>query len=86
MQPTGGYCIYDEFLEAHGEGLHHIKMYYADCEKAVADFTARGYPVMQSGRYDDDEHYYLDTEKDFGYVIELGNAGKMRPGIRRYPA
>ena len=54
--------------------------------EAVADFAARGYPVIQSGRFDDDEHYYLDTEKDFGYVIELGNAGKIRPAERRYPA
>jgi hypothetical protein len=86
MQSTSGYSIYDEFLDKHGEGLHHIKLFYADCEKAVADFEARGYPVIQSGRYDEDVHYYLDTEKDFGYIIELGNAGKIRPGIRRYPA
>ena len=74
-----------EFLEKRGEGLHHIKLYYADCHEAVAGFARRGYPVIQSGRIDDDEHYYLDTEKDFGYVIELGNAGKIRPGERRYP-
>ena len=36
-----------------------------------------GYPVTQSGRFDEDEHYYLDTEKDFGYIIELGNAGRI---------
>lgn len=54
--------------------------------KAADGFAARGYPVIQSGRYDEDEHYYLDTAKNFGYVLELGNAGKIRPGIRRYPA
>jgi len=42
--------------------------------------------VIQSGRIDEDEHYYLDTQKDFGYIIELGNAGKIRPAERRYPA
>jgi len=86
IQPTGGYSIYDEHLENHGEGLHHIKLFYADTKKAAEDFAARGYPVIQSGRYDEDEHYYLDTEKDFGYVLELGNAGKIRPGIRTFPA
>ena len=85
IQPLTGYSIYDEHHEKHGEGLHHIKLFYADCKKAVADFTRRGYPVTQSGRFDDDEHYYLDTEKDFGYVIELGNAGKIREAERRYP-
>ena len=53
--------------------------------EAATLVDARGYPVIQSGRYDEGEHYYLDTEKDFGYIIELGNAGRIRPGIRRYP-
>ena len=66
--------------------MHHVKLYYADCAKAVADFERRGYPVTQSGKFDEDWHAYLDTEKDFGYVIELGNAGKIRPAERRYPS
>ncbi len=86
MQPISGYSIYDEFLDAKGEGMHHIKLYFADCAKAVADYAAKGYGVIQSGRFDDDEHYYLDTEKDFGYIIELGNCGKIRDAERRYPA
>ena len=85
MQPVSGYSIYDEFLDAKGEGMHHIKLYYADCTRAVADYGAKGYGVIQSGRFDEDEHYYLDTEKDFGYIIELGNAGKIRAAERRYP-
>jgi hypothetical protein len=86
IQPLTGYSIYDEHLEKHGEGLHHIKLYYSDCQSAVADFTRRGYPVLQSVRIDDDEHYYLDTEKDYRYIVEVGNAGRIRPAERRYPA
>lgn len=86
MQPLTGYSIYDEFLDRHREGLHHIKLYYADVHKAAADFETRGYPVIQSGLFDEDQHYYLDTEKDFGYIIELGNAGRIPAATRRYPA
>ncbi|WP_159711959.1 VOC family protein [Geminicoccus flavidas] len=86
IQPVSGYSIYDEHIEKHGEGLHHVKFYHADCQKAVAHYTAQGYPVIQSGRFNQDEHYYLDTEKDFGYVIELGNVGRVPPPNRRYPA
>jgi methylmalonyl-CoA/ethylmalonyl-CoA epimerase len=86
IQPVRGRSIYDEHLETRGEGLHHIKLYFADCAKAVADYASRGYAVTQSGKFDEDEHYYLDTEKDFGYVIELGNAGKIREAERRYPS
>ena len=85
MQPVSGYSIYDEFLEAKGEGLHHVKLFYSDCAKAVAEYERRGYPVIQSGRFDEDEHYYLDTERDFGYIIELGNGGRIRQAERIFP-
>ena len=83
--PLSGYSIYDEHLERKGEGLHHVKLYHRDCAKAVAHYERLGYPVIQSGRIDEDEHYYLDTEKDFGYIVELGNAGRIRAAERRYP-
>ena len=85
MQPISGRSIYDEHLEAKGEGFHHVKLFYADCGVAVADYESRGYPVIQCGKIDDDEHYYLDTEKDFGYMIELGNRGRIRAPERVYP-
>ena len=68
------------------KGLHHIKLYLRRLQEGGRRFHQRGYPVIQSGRFDDDEHYYLDTEKDYGYIIELGNAGRIRPAERRYPA
>ena len=86
MQPLTGYSIYDEHLERYGEGLHHIKLYYADCQKAIAHYGRLGYPVIQSGHFGEDEHYYLDTKKDFGYILELGNAGSVPPADRTYPA
>jgi hypothetical protein len=85
MAPISGYSIYDEHLEKHGEGFHHVKLFYRDCAKAVADYAKRGYPVIQQGRIDEDEHYYLDTVKDFGYMIELGNAGRIRAPERVFP-
>lgn len=85
MQPVSGRSIYDEHLEKKGEGLHHVKLFCADCTAAVAEYERRGYPVIQSGKFDEDEHYYLDTEKDFGYIIELGNGGRIREAERRYP-
>jgi hypothetical protein len=86
MQPISGRSIYDEHLDAKGEGFHHVKLFYADCARAVEEYAKRGYPVIQQGKIDEDEHYYLDTEKDFGYTIELGNAGRIRAPERSYPA
>jgi methylmalonyl-CoA/ethylmalonyl-CoA epimerase len=85
IQPVTGRSIYDEHLERHGEGLHHIKFYYPDCAKALADFAQRGFSVIQSGKFDSDEFYYLDTDEKLGYIIEVGNKGKVRDPDRRYP-
>ena len=51
----------------------------------MARYAYQGYQVIQSGRFDLDEHYYLDTENDFGYIIELGNVGQIPGPDRRYP-
>ena len=74
--------IYDEYLEQKGEGLHHVKYYYKDCQKVIQEFEKKGIPVIQSGKFDEDEYYYLDTLKHYGMMIEIGNGGKIRPPER----
>jgi len=85
IQPLTGRSVYDEFLEKKGEGLHHVKFYYPDCRKKLEEFKAKGIEVIQSGKFDEDEHYYLDTEKFHGMIIEIGNNGRMRPPERVFP-
>jgi len=86
MQPLYGIGIHREFLEKHGEGVHHIKIFFKDMKKALADFAKRGIYPLQSGKYDEDMHVYLDTEKQFGIIWEIGNQGKIRPPLKQYPA
>ena len=85
MQPMTGRSIYDEHLEKKGESVHHIKLYFQDCPAAIRRFATQGIGVIQSGKFDEDEFYYLDTEKIFGYIIEIGNNGKIRKPERCYP-
>lgn len=85
MQPLKGRSLYDEHLERKGEGLHHVKLYYPDCRKALAEYAEKGIEVIQSGKIDEDEFYYLDTEDTVGVVIEIGNNGKIREPERRFP-
>ena len=40
--------------------------------------------MIQSGRFDEDEHYYLDTEKDYG-SSSSSERGRITPAERRYP-
>lgn len=87
MQPISGYSIYNEYIEKHGYGLHHMKLFFQDCNQAIAAYENHGYQVVQSGNIGDDVFYYLDTEERFqGAVIELGNAGAIPEAESRYPA
>jgi glyoxalase/bleomycin resistance protein/dioxygenase superfamily protein len=82
IQPVSGKNIYTDYLDRHGDGFHHVKEWVDDCQKTIEEFRARGVEVIQSGKYDEDEHYYFDTEAIFGYVYEIGNNGKIRPPER----
>jgi glyoxalase/bleomycin resistance protein/dioxygenase superfamily protein len=62
IQPLVGTNIYTEFLDRHGDGLHHVKEWVDDCQKALKEYRNRGIEVIQSGKFDEDEHYYLDTD------------------------
>lgn len=85
MQPLKGPNLYYDFLEKKGEGIQHIKFWEDDCQKSIEEYSKKGITVIQSGKYDEDEFYYLDTEPILGFILELGNNGKVRAPIRRYP-
>lgn len=75
IQPVSGPTIYEDHLRRKGEGLHHIKEYIPDerTEGTLADYLAKGIKVTQTGKFDTDYHYYLDTEPMLDFVLELGN-------------
>jgi hypothetical protein len=85
MQPLKGPNLYYDYLEKKGEGIHHIKEWVDDCQNTIEEYGKRGINVIQSGKYDEDEFYYLDTEPILGFILEIGNNGKTRPPVRRYP-
>lgn len=88
IQPIKGPNIYWEFLEKHGEGLHHIKEIVSDEDtpQVLEDFKKQGIEVIQTGWIDNDVHYYLNTEEKLGYIYEIGNGGKIGAPDRKYPA
>jgi methylmalonyl-CoA/ethylmalonyl-CoA epimerase len=75
IQPVYGPTIYDAFLEKHGEGLHHIKEQIHDDQiaKVLAEYRDKGIGVKQTGQFDVDVHYYLETEPKLDFIYELGN-------------
>ena len=73
MQPLTGYSCYDDFLARKGEGLHHIKEKVDDCQQAIAEYAKKGIRVIQSGKFGEDEFYYLDTSPLLKFVLESGS-------------
>jgi hypothetical protein len=75
IEPTRGENIYTEFLNSHGEGIHHLGMYVDDYQRACQTLAQKGYAQTQggpiegkdkTGRFD-----YFETEGDFGTALEL---------------
>lgn len=71
LQPLEGQNIYSDFLEEHGEGLHHILFEAKDPEAIIAGIGA---PVLQSGGSTlrpGATWSYLDTQEMLKTIVEL---------------
>lgn len=73
IEPVDGPSIYKEFLEEHGEGLHHVLVEHQtlDFEQAIETFTKRGCPPLMEGRMGEVQFAYLDTEDTLKTVMEV---------------
>lgn len=84
LQPLEGRSIYREFLDQHGEGLHHVSVVSQkeDVHAALKDFEKKGTDVLMSGRIGPDiEYYYMDTEPTLKMIAETvsGHAISLEP-------
>ncbi|MBA2513375.1 MAG: VOC family protein [Solirubrobacterales bacterium] len=85
LQPLEGPSIYKEWLEEHGEGLHHIAVMRPTPEESDATkqhFADLGAKVLMGGRIGASiEFYYLDTEPQLKVILEsgTGHAVDLKP-------
>ena len=77
LQPLEGPSIYKEWLDEHGEGLHHVAVMVPTHEQADqtrAHFQELGAEVLMGGRIGETiEFYYLDTEPMLKVIFESGS-------------
>src|SRR5215203_3899710 len=50
LEPVRGPNSYEEFLNEHGEGLHHLGYFVGDIDAEIRNMEAKGYSLLQSGR------------------------------------
>jgi catechol 2,3-dioxygenase-like lactoylglutathione lyase family enzyme len=75
IQPLVGPSVYEEYVTAHHEGLHHLGFNVTDIDATIARLGQRGLGVTMSGRWDTNgsqgRFAYLDAERHGGVTIEL---------------
>jgi hypothetical protein len=77
LQPREGPSIYREWLDQHGEGLHHVAVMLHDFDESTElkkRFDDVGASVLMGGRIGETiEFYYLDTEPSLKIIVESGS-------------
>lgn len=76
-QALKGPTAYEDHIQAHGEGFHHIGVNVGDMDAAIRKWTELGVPVIQSGAWGEEgkpgsgRFAYLDTDSFGGISVEL---------------
>lgn len=74
VEPLEGPSIYKDFLERHGEGVHHVAFACGQLPWAerVKSFESRGFPCIQSGRWLGTVPWaYFGTEEATTTIFEI---------------
>lgn len=68
IQVVEGRMFHSDFLDTHGEGLHHLGFSVDDLEGEVSGLVAQGARVLSEGP---GTYSYLDTGGPGGVIFEL---------------
>jgi len=73
IQPNKEKSTWRDFLDKHGEGIHHIAFKVEGMDNVLAVCEGAGLKCVQRGKYGDasGEYAYLNTEKDLKCIIEF---------------
>jgi catechol 2,3-dioxygenase-like lactoylglutathione lyase family enzyme len=71
IQAEPGENIYWEFVEKHGEGLHHLAFAVPDVGAEVAKAKEKGIPVLMYGKIDAGDFAYLDAKEPGSVITEI---------------
>ena len=71
IEPGEGESNYTDFLNAKGEGVHHLRVIVSDMENDMAKFKENGIEPLQHGENPNVKFAYMDTEGVAGVIIEL---------------
>ena len=71
IQPDETETSWKEFLDAHGEGVHHVAVVVEDLEGAYAAMAEQGIGLRQFGGAQWGSYSFMDSEAQLGVNISL---------------
>lgn len=74
--------VWQQYLDEHGEGIHHVRFAVTDHDSAAERMSSAGISTVQSGdsvRGAGVKYAYFDTRALLGFFIETLNTGSVRP-------
>ena len=71
IQPVEGRIFHSEFLDTHGEGVHHIAFQIKGMDEQIAILDQKGMPLVQTGDYTGGRYAYVDGGNQLKIVLEL---------------
>ncbi len=71
IQPMGEKSTWQDFLDTHGEGIHHLAFEVKDIDEVGKRFAFQGNPTVQLGGWDGGAYNYIDASENLGCMLEL---------------
>ena len=73
LQPLSGRTIWQDHVDAHGYGIHHIRFDCDDEQAGIETMQSQGMPVSQAGdsRTPNMRWTCFDSEPVLGFVLEM---------------
>jgi catechol 2,3-dioxygenase-like lactoylglutathione lyase family enzyme len=71
IEPVGGPSTWREFLDEHGEGVHHIAFRIVGMADQVALLESKGMSLVQRGDYTGGRYAYIDSVSQLKVILEL---------------
>jgi methylmalonyl-CoA/ethylmalonyl-CoA epimerase len=75
LEPLRGETMYQDFLDQHGEGVHHVGLVVDDYDEALKGLTGQGFGVTVDGPIVGESRKgrftYFDTQEELGTTFEL---------------
>lgn len=82
VQPLSGPSIFQDHLDRHGEGMHHVGIFVPDQPLAMAELEEAGFRCLQRARgfgaQGDGAFAYFETNHPLATIVEVIGAPKVR--------